>query len=841
MTTGLMVDAKGNAVRLGRELGRGGEGSVFDVRGRPDTVAKVYHSAPKPDHAAKLTAMAAMAEDRLTKIAAWPTGTLHGPSGSVVGFLMPKVGGHRPVFQLYGPKLRMQEFPKADWRFLIHAAANSARAFSTVHATGIVMGDVNHGNLVVGQDGTVRLIDCDSFQVTRGGQTWYCPVGVGTHQPPEMQAVPSYAGVRRTPNHDNFGLAVIIFQLLCIARHPFAGRHLGSGEPPSIEEAIARSRYAYSRERSRTQMAPPPGSLPIDALTPRVQDMFEQAFSPDSAKAGRPTPDHWVSVLQELGSDLRQCSVNQGHHYRKGLPRCPWCDIEAASGTPLFPAVFVTTAGQPGGMLALWQQVTAIAQPRPLPPFPISTGSATPSPVALATGRKARILRLAAHGATAASMGAALVLAPAGWGVVLAAGAGFLSYVVGKDKQGGVLDEYRRRLQDAERDWEALRQAWGQPAKGATHFAQERAKLAELKARHDALPNERAKRLQMLAEHLRQRQLESHLDRFLIADAKISGVGRAKVVTLSAYGIDTAGDVVESRVIAIPGFGPATTAKLVAWRRKHEQTFRFDPSKGVPQSEIAKVERDIAMERNRLETEVATGLARLKAAAAAADNRRRMLEGKAAELQPKLAQARADANAAPGDEAAHKRRLGVSGAVLGLSVLLGLGGHQPSPQVAYAPPAAPAQRVAPHSALTPAATAQQNRPANIAMPASEPARPSQGGPTQPRPEAQPRPSSAIVPAPLLGDAGIRNLAPPLAAEWPQTVGPATAAARDPTERVVTRQGANVREAPNGSANVVRTAPSGAVLRVFGRSSGWVQIGESTPWGWIHSSLLDQSP
>lgn len=840
MTAGPMVDAKGNAVRLGKELGRGGEGSVFDVQGRPDTVAKFYHSAPKPDHAAKLTAMAAMTEDRLTKVAAWPTGTLHGPSGSVVGFLMPKVGGHRPVFQLYGPKLRMQEFPKADWRFLIHAAANSARAFSTVHAAGLVMGDVNHGNLVVGQDGTVRLIDCDSFQVTRGGQTWYCPVGVGTHQPPEMQAVTSYAGVRRTPNHDNFGLAVIIFQLLCIARHPFAGRHLGSGEPPSIEEAIARFRYAYSRERSRTQMAPPPGSLPIDALTARVQDMFEQAFSPGSTKAGRPTPDQWVSALQELGSDLRQCSVNQGHHYRKGLPRCPWCDIEAASGTPLFPAVFVTTAGQPGGMLALWQQVTAIAEPRPLPPFPTSAGSASPSPAAVESGRKARTLRLAAYAATAASVGAALAVAPAGWSVVLAAGAGFLSYMAGKDKQGSVPDEYRRRLQDAERDWGALRQAWVQPAQ-STQFAQDRAKLAELKARHDALPNERAKRLQKLSEQLRQRQLEDHLDRFLIADAKISGVGRAKVATLSAYGIDTAGDVVESRVIAIPGFGPATTAKLVAWRRKHEQTFRFDPSKGVPQSEIAKVERDIAMERNRLETEVAAGLARLKTAATTADTRRRMLEGKAAELQPKLAQARADSSAAPGGEAAHKRRLGVSGAALGVAVLLGVNGHQPSSQFAHAPAPAPVQRVASQPPAAPAAPARQDRPADTVAPTTEPARPSQEGPPQPRLEPAPRTASTVVPAPPLGEGGIRNLTPPPAPAWPQTVGTAAASAPDPTERVVARQAANVREAPSGGANVVRTAPSGAVLRVFGRNSGWVQVGESTPWGWIHSSLLERAP
>lgn len=838
MSAGPTVDAKGNAVRLGEELGRGGEGSVFDVQGRPDTVAKVYHSAPKPDHAAKLTAMASMAEDRLTKVAAWPTGTLHGPSGSVVGFLMPKVSGHRPVFQLYGPKLRMQEFPKADWRFLIHAAANSARAFSIVHAAGLVMGDVNHGNLVVGQDGTVRLIDCDSFQVTRGGQTWYCPVGVGTHQPPEMQAVTSYTGVRRTPNHDNFGLAVIIFQLLCIARHPFAGRHLGIGDPPSIEEAIARCRYAYSREGSRTQMASPPGSLPIGALTTRLQDMFEQAFSPGSTKAGRPTSDQWVPALQELGSDLRQCSVNRGHHFRRGLPRCPWCDIEAASGTSLFPAVFVTTAGQPSGMLALWQQITAVAEPRPLPPLPSSAATATPSLAALESGRRARNLRLAAYSSTAVSLAAVLALAPAGWGIVLATGAGFLSYVVGKQKSGGGSDEYRTRLLEAKRNWEALKQAWNQPAQTG-QFAQERAKLTELKARHDALPNERAKRLQKLSEEVRQRQLEDHLDKFPIASAKISGIGRAKVATLSAYNIDTAGDVVESRVLTIPGFGPATTAKLVAWRRKHEQTFRFDASKGVSQSEIAKVERYIATERNRLETEVAAGLARLKAASAAMESRRHMLEGKAAELEPKLSQALADARAAPGGEAAHKRMMGVSGAAFSVALLLGLG-QLPSQQVAYLPGPAPVQRVVPQPAPPPVPPSRQGRSGETFASPIEPVRSNQESSSQPRAEPASKPVLYVGPKQSPAANGFSPpQAPPSA--WPQPVVAAAAGVPDARERVVTRRGANVREAPNGGANIVRAAPSGTVLSVFARNGGWVQVGDDSPGGWIHSSLLDPAP
>ena len=33
--------------------------------------------------------------------------------------------------------------------FLIHTAANIARAFAVVHESGQVIGDVNHGNIVV--------------------------------------------------------------------------------------------------------------------------------------------------------------------------------------------------------------------------------------------------------------------------------------------------------------------------------------------------------------------------------------------------------------------------------------------------------------------------------------------------------------------------------------------------------------------------------------------------------------------------------------------------------------------------------------------------------------------
>jgi hypothetical protein len=58
------------------------------------------------------------------------------------------------------------------------------------------------------------------------------------------------------------------------------------------------------------------------------------------------------------------------------------------------------------------------------------------------------------------------------------------------------------------------------------------------------------------------------------------------------------------------------------------------------------------------------------------------------------------------------------------------------------------------------------------------------------------------------------------------------------EHTVTRSGANVRSGPSGTADVVRTVSGGTRLAVFSRSGGWVQVGDASPWGWVHSSLLD---
>jgi hypothetical protein len=78
----------------------------------------------------------------------------------------PKIVGYQEAHFLYTPKSRRTQFPDAQFPFILHSAINIARGFATVHDAGQVIGDVNHANLMISKDATVKLIDCDSFEIT---------------------------------------------------------------------------------------------------------------------------------------------------------------------------------------------------------------------------------------------------------------------------------------------------------------------------------------------------------------------------------------------------------------------------------------------------------------------------------------------------------------------------------------------------------------------------------------------------------------------------------------------------------------------------------------------------
>jgi DNA-binding helix-hairpin-helix protein with protein kinase domain len=52
---------------------------------------------------------------------------------------------------------------------------------------------------------------------------------VAQFTPPEIQKSRQHFRMERTANHDNFGLAILIFQLLFFGRHPYSGVYSREG------------------------------------------------------------------------------------------------------------------------------------------------------------------------------------------------------------------------------------------------------------------------------------------------------------------------------------------------------------------------------------------------------------------------------------------------------------------------------------------------------------------------------------------------------------------------------------------------------------------------------------
>lgn len=640
-----LFDHRGNPILLSKELGRGGEGSVFNLQNSSEVVAKLYNKIPDAEKAEKIAAMISMGTERLLKLTTWPIHSIHNSDNKLVGFTMPKLTGYKPIFELYSPKIRLQEFPKADWRFLIHAATNTARAFSVIHDAGHVIGDVNHGNLFVASNATVQFIDTDSFQIYSKDRYWFCEVGVPTHQPPEMQNKSSYRGVIRTPNHDNFGLAILIFQLLCLARHPFSGRYLGSGEMP-IEKAISEYRYAYAADTNLTKMSPPPASLSMSALTPNLKLNFERAFSKEGEKLGfRPSPKEWITALTELSSKLKQCSTNQSHHFFEGIKNCPWCDIETHCNALFFP-VIGSKSSTDINITGLWQQFLSIKSPINIPLLvDIRNFQTAPSTHVLQIGKKLRGYRssftfafLTIVAIFSAVIGPAPIIGLIGPCIFVVF---FLFYNQRKEKLTSLVSENLNSIKPV---WESLCLQHEALTKNYS-FEFLRNQINDLKNKYDDIGREREKNFQDLVKNRFQQQLKQYLDSYRIDKASIEGIGQGRIATLQSYSIETAADIDMAKLMNISGFGHVLVSRLMDWRKMCESRFILDSKKEVSQSDVAALDREIGRKRKTIEAELSIKILQLSQLSKEINASRQNMQDQINEVLPKYAQAIADAKA----------------------------------------------------------------------------------------------------------------------------------------------------------------------------------------------------
>lgn len=647
--TKTLVTSTGNPIEIGRELGKGGEGAVFEVLSNHHIVAKLYNAHHTPDgpKQAKLHFMATTADNELLSYAAWPQETLHKTrNGPVIGFLMPKVSGRAPIHMLYSPAHRRQDYPQSAWDFLLFAARNTAAAFAAIHHHGHVLGDVNQGNVLVGADSKVVLIDTDSFQINANGKVHHCKVGVAHFTPPELQGLASFDRLPRTSNHDNFGLALLIFHLLFGGRHPYSGVPLRADAGEALEKDIQACRYAYALDAQQRGFKPPPKSIPIIIVPDSIQAMFTAAFTEIGTNGGRPSAQQWVTALDGLRSQLKRCASTPMHVYSGHLGRCPWCALED-QGVIYFLDVRVGVAptGTTGFVLTrIWAAIEAVPKPPAVSIPNIASIAVTPTPLPPGIQQEGMITfwRIIISGIALWLV----TVIPGAWFFVLI-GAWWAWTVVGElggDKRKAERSIRQAARADAQQVYDQIVIRVRQEISPEV-FSNKKQELIRLRDEYQHLPEREKTEIANLHATAEDRQKHQFLERHFLDAASISGVGSAKKAALRSFGIETAADVTWNKVIAVKGFGEVLTRSVVDWRKACERRFAFNPRLGVTETDKNAVRAQIATRKRALEISLNAGAAGLQRLRQEMINKANSLNPLLQVASQKLAQAQADLNA----------------------------------------------------------------------------------------------------------------------------------------------------------------------------------------------------
>jgi DNA-binding helix-hairpin-helix protein with protein kinase domain len=610
------IQIAGKRTLLGKPLGRGGEGDVYALIDRTDLAVKVYKEALRRSREAKVRAMVESHLADKTELVAFPSAIATDGAGTFAGFTMRLVSGYRPIHELYSPKSRKIQFPKADYRFLVQVAQNVARAVATVHQAGCIIGDFNHSGVLVASNATVALIDADSFQFELNGHSFPCVVGTEDFTPPELHGK-NLGQIRRTQAHDNFGLAVAIFQLLAMGKHPYMGRY--SGGDLSLGQAIAQHRFAYSITRhDTTRTTPPPASIQLSDFPRPVEQAFEAAFGLDPAR--RPDPAAWIQLLEELKTSLRRCSSVPTHYFPHTAQSCIWCRIAGQSGVEMFPpgidfwtSARPAAASGPFDLGKIAAAIRAIPFPRPDDILPTWTGDPGPP---LPVFKQAKSKRTNSRWFGGLFLIAALLSLTTGFGGGLL-GMGLLAIglyklATAKIDASPLLSAYS----EADTRVRAASLAHLQRL-GFTELFVVRNEMESCISEYQQLEAKLARELTNLKATREARQRHAFLDRCLLSRVKIAGIGPAKLAALASFSIESAADINYDGVMAVPGFGEALTQKLLTWRREQEAKFRYNamPDPSDRQAEDA-LRAATAQRRDELQKKLQSGLAALQSAPA---------------------------------------------------------------------------------------------------------------------------------------------------------------------------------------------------------------------------------
>lgn len=292
----LLFTARQKPLRLGKALGRGGEGTVFLTD--TDLVCKTY--GPKPPTRATREKLERMCAHPLQYPGlCWPLELVFNEWGEFAGYLMPQAGGHELQHSVMHPKLLEETFPEWNRLQLARLAITVLETISHLHKNNVLLGDLNPSNILVEDETTVYFVDTDSFQI----EEFPCPVGKVPFVHPDLMGR-DFSNLLRNLEHEHFAVATLVFMLLMPGKPPYS--HQG-GE--SLNVNVLKGHFPYPFEEKRGTGVPQgPWRFIWSHLPKYVKQDLHDYFTGQTQK----TIDDWLKLLRRYLGDLESGRLAEG-------------------------------------------------------------------------------------------------------------------------------------------------------------------------------------------------------------------------------------------------------------------------------------------------------------------------------------------------------------------------------------------------------------------------------------------------------------------------------------------------------------------------------------------------